>query len=236
MNMQSEKTIHYRFEIEGHAPYECDVEVQRHGGVPMQIEGAPDWTKLEFQQCEGCELKNSDYCPVALRLVEPVEQLGRFYSYDRVKVTAQTNERSISTDTDLQTAITSLFGLLMASSQCPSMTPLRPMAWHHLPFSSFEETLYRMVSSHLLGHYFAGDIAATQLDIREEVLGIYRMLNRINLGIVERLREAAVSQKDAPFNAITHLDNYATLITMALESELEEIKGLYSQKAIADER
>ena len=48
----------------------------------------------------------------------------------------------------------SLIGIYMVTSGCPIMDKLRPMARFHLPFASTEETIYRAISTYLLGQYF----------------------------------------------------------------------------------
>lgn len=225
--MQNSKTIHYCFEVTGHEPYECDVEIRRDGPVLAPAEGAPDWTKLEFHQCEGCELRDSEHCPVALRLVEPATLMNEFVSFDRVKVTVETQERSYQAETDIQTGLMALFGLIMATSGCPTMEPMRPMAWYHLPFARFDETLFRTVSAHLLRNYFSGNLQNTSDDIREEIEAIYAAIGRVNRGVMARLRASAAMRQDSSYNAITTLDAYATMISLSLEDSLEELRDMF---------
>lgn len=224
--MSNEKTFHYRFETENSEPHYFDVTVQRDKPAIPSSENAPEWTKLEFNQCEGCEWKESEHCPVALRLVEPATMLNEFFSYDRVKVTVQSEDRSYQQETDTQRGLMALFGLIMATSGCPSMEPVRPLAWYHLPFANYEETLFRVVSLHLLRDHFAQN-QSTHQEIHDEISKVYTAIGQVNYGIISRLRASGCLQKDASLNAITNLDSYARMISYSLESDLEELRNLF---------
>ena len=65
----------------------------------------------------------------------------------------QTWQRNYHQDTTLQRALSSLFGLICALSDCPHTRFLRPMASFHLPLSSDTETLVRTASLYLLQRY-----------------------------------------------------------------------------------
>jgi hypothetical protein len=79
-----------------------------------------------------------------------LEVFDRIISYDTIRLDVTTRERFISQDTTAQRGISSLLGLLIATSGCPHTRFLRPMARHHLPFASCEETLYRAASMYAL--------------------------------------------------------------------------------------
>lgn len=54
----------------------------------------------------------------------------------------------------MQIGLYSLLGLVMATSGCPHLDFLRPLALHPLPFSSIHETVFRVSSSYLTEQYF----------------------------------------------------------------------------------
>ncbi len=59
-------------------------------------------------------------------------------------------QRRYQQDTSLPRALSSLFGLICALSDCPHTRFLRPMAHFHLPLSSDTETLVRTASLYSL--------------------------------------------------------------------------------------
>ena len=75
-------------------------------------------------------------------------------SYDKVRVTVESEERSVVATLSAQQALASLMGLIMASSGCPRTAVFRPMARFHLPFSSESETAYRVAAMYLLAQHF----------------------------------------------------------------------------------
>lgn len=102
-----------------------------------------DWAKLSFHQCDRCQLKDTEYCPVAVRLEAPLKSFNSYISYKRVNVTVTSEERIISKETDLQDGLRSLFGLIMATSGCPTMAPFEPwrgsICHFHLLMKRFTE-------------------------------------------------------------------------------------------------
>src|SRR5262249_12216338 len=115
----------------------------------------PDWTRLEFKQCPNCPLKPKDSprCPVAVSLVEVVEFFKDHPSTDIVETTIITAEREYHGTKSLQKALSSLMGLHMATSGCPILDRLRPMALTHTPFSTPQEAMYRSISMYLMAQF-----------------------------------------------------------------------------------
>ena len=79
-----------------------------------------------------------------------VESLKELVSFDTVGVTVTQAERTVHAETSAQQALSSVLGLIMATSGCPWTDRLRPMARFHLPFASEAETVYRSVCMFLL--------------------------------------------------------------------------------------
>ena len=98
---------------------------------------------------------NTPHCPAALHMAPAVELLKELVSFDTVGVTVTQAERTVHAETTAQQALSSVLGLIMATSGCPWTDRLRPMARFHLPFASEAETVYRSVCMFLL----ARDIA-----------------------------------------------------------------------------
>lgn len=193
--------------------------------IPVEL---PSWTNLEFHQCPNCQLSIQTHpnCPAAAHLVKIVAIFKTVVSYDNIHVDVITPERIIYKDTTAQKGISSLMGLIMATSGCPHMSYLKPMAHFHLPFASAEETLYRATSMYLLAQYFLrrqGEEADLEL---EGLTKIYHNIQLINKAMAKRLR--AISDKDSALNALILLDIYAKTLPYAIEDSLEEIRHLFT--------
>ena len=201
-------------------------------GVTAELTSAPNanppaWTELAFHQCEGCPLaKDVKHCPAAVHLAGVIEGFADLVSYDHVRVTVDSEERSVIATLSAQQALASLMGLIMASSGCPRTAVFRPMARFHLPFSSESETAYRVASMYLVAQQFkarAGEACDFKLENLESV---YRGVHSVNRGMAQRLR--AASRQDAIVNAIVLLDVYSSLVPVAIHDILDEVKPAFS--------
>lgn len=192
--------------------------------LPEQL---PPWTRLEFQQCPNCPLglETHHYCPLASHLVDIVERFEGLLSYREIQVDVMTAERFITQETTVQRGMSSLIGLVMATSGCPHMAFFKPMARFHLPFASAEETVYRATSMYMLAQYFrhkAGKGADLDLKGLQE---IYKNIEVVNGAVAKRLR--AATEADSAINAIILLDIYTKAIPVVIEESLEEIRYLF---------
>jgi len=189
----------------------------------------PFWTELRFNQCANCPLNEQDHphCPAALQMAAALEPLKALVSFDTVGVTVLQFERKVYAETSVQQAMSSVFGLIMATSGCPWTDRLRPMARFHVPFAGDTETLYRSVSMYLLAQQFmprekrvadAGGFAALE--------DLYRNLHVVNRDMSRRLGAAATT--DPARNALALLDSFTLLLPAALERSLDELQPLFS--------
>ena len=105
--------------------------------INRSVEDLPPWTRLDYYQCPHCplDISTNPHCPVAVSLVDIVNRFNRVASYDEVDVEVITSDRTTTRSTTSQKAVSSLFGLLIATSGCPHTTFLKPMARFHLPMS-----------------------------------------------------------------------------------------------------
>ena len=130
----------------------------------------PFWTELKFNRCANCPLNEQQHphCPAALQMASALEPLKALVSFDTVGVTVLQFERKVYAETTVQQAMSSVFGLIMATSGCPWTDRLRPMARFHVPFAGETETLYRSVSMYLLSREFvpATSVPRTAADSR----------------------------------------------------------------------
>jgi len=228
-------SITYRFRAPGDDPIEIALKLQ-----PVTLElidnwptEPPAWSRLDFHQCSNCPLtvETHPYCPLAANLVNVVGQFNTLHSFDRLQVDVIIEERHVSQETTAQKSLSSLIGLISAASGCPNTAFFKPMARFHLPLSSSEETMYRVISMYLMAQYFrqkGGDAPDMDLDGLSK---IYSDVEVVNWHIAQRL--AVATKTDSSLNAIVILDLYAKTLPLLLEGDLlaeslDEIRGLFS--------
>jgi hypothetical protein len=186
------------------------------------------WKSLEFNQCPNCPLLPHDtpVCPVANNLAILIEDCNELQSHNDVFLEVTTSERVISASTTVQRGLSSLLGLILATSDCPHTHYFRPMARFHLPLASEEETIYRAASMYLLAQYFrsgAGMPSDTELN---GLVDIYHNLQIVNTFLAKRLRSA--SDSDATVNAVVLLDLLAKSLPYSITDSLQEVRYLFS--------
>jgi hypothetical protein len=188
----------------------------------------PAWTALSFNQCNGCPFEASkvSHCPAALHLANVIDGFTDLVSFDTVRVTVETEERAVSATLSAQQALSSLMGLIMASSGCPRTAVFRPMARFHLPFSSESETAYRVAAMYLVAQHFAARNGGKSDLALENLERVYVGMHAVNRGMAQRLR--AASRQDAIVNAIVLLDVYSSLVPAAIHDILDEIKPAFA--------
>jgi len=225
--MNNKIPISYLFKYEDGTSTQYDLILDGETLTPQEKTiDRPAWTELTVQQCENCPLtaKTCSHCPLAMALQPLITDFSNRSSYDTVNIIVTTTERITSTTTSLQRGLSSLLGLVMATSGCPHTTHLKPMARFHLPFASEEETIYRASANYLLAQYFK---EKNKQDWQiKEFAEIYQQLQIVNRGISQRLKE--VCTKDATVNAVVLLDLYAKDIPYCIEETLQEIKYLFN--------
>jgi len=193
---------------------------------PVDVtESLPDWTRLEYRQCKGCQWQASDRCPVAVAMIEPVRILDMLISHEEVRVLVETPERSYGKTTSAQEALSSLFGLVMATSGCPAFEAFKGLAWFHLPFASFEETMFRVTSGYLFRQYLLHRPQPAEEQLITDIKAIYKTVGEVNRGIVDRIKAGAVPQHDSQLNAVILLNSIGEIVTMSVEDGLKEIES-----------
>jgi hypothetical protein len=220
----------YRIDLPDSRERVFNLELDRDTALlaPVKMANPPAWTQLAFNQCVGCPLDTAkvSHCPAALHLAKVIDGFTDLVSYDQVRVTVESEERSVIATLSAQQALASLMGLLMASSGCPRTAVFRPMARFHLPFSNEAETAYRVAAMYLVAqHFIARDGGKPDLAL-ENLESVYRGVHAVNRGMAQRMR--AASRQDAIVNAIVLLDVYSSLVPAAIHDILDEIKPAFA--------
>ncbi len=190
-------------------------------------ESKPEWTRLGFHQCNHCPLsaQTHAHCPVALSLSNVTHRLGNICSHDELDLEVTTKNRTFVGRTTAQRAISSLIGLLIATSGCPHTEYMKPMARFHLPLATEEDTIFRAVGMYLLAQYFLRKDGKTEDISLQGLTNIYKNLHVLNKSIAERIRFSAPA--DASVNGLILLDMFTSLMPYMIEDHLDEIRYLF---------
>ena len=117
----------------------------------------------------------------------------------------------------------------MATSACPHLRPLKPLARFHLPFANLEETTYRIISMYLTAQYLQMRRGlAPDWDLKG-LVHIYEDVQQVNRHFSRRLE--ALNAEDASTNALAILDTFANYIAFTIDEsmldDLELVFGAY---------
>ncbi len=190
---------------------------------------SPPWTSLGFQQCPNCPLDVLDtpQCPVARNLVPVIETFRDCASSDEVDVTVCTEARDFQKRCSLQVGLSSLVGLIMATSGCPILDRLRPMVYTHLPFSNGKETTLRAIATYLLSQCIRERQGRTTDWALDRLMQTYDEVRVVNKAFAQRVR--SMCGKDANVNAVVILDTFAGLASFALAKQWwKDIEPLFA--------
>ncbi len=217
--MGKHASITYVLTIDG-VEHRFDVDVGR--AAPKKRGALPVWTALEHERCPHCPLplEQDAVCPPAADLAPVVESFSALSSIARVNARVLSGEREVRKDTDAQTALSALMGLIMATSGCPILRRLKPLAEMHLPFASPVEVVHRNVAAHLVRAVLDGRPA----DIAE-LRRLFDEIDTLNFAFMARLRSAA--EKDASLNALVVLQAGGALVSCSLEDGLRRLRVVY---------
>ena len=219
----------YRFVFSDGRKLEHKVSLDAATGriVDVPVRPTEKWTVLDYKKCSHCPLKSKEHphCPVAKNLSAVAHDFKSEKSHEQVTVEVISDERTYSKTLALQDGLFGLFGLIMATSDCPHISFLRPMARFHLPFSSLEETTVRAVSFYLLRQTFVAKNGGVGDFSLAEFARLYENLSVVNLGIVDRIRSIALA--DADLNSVVGLDAFAMILSKNIKSQLDGFESLF---------
>lgn len=173
---------------------------------------SPKWTRLCHKQCENCPLmcEPDDKCPAALTLHHILENLQGRDSNEEVLCEIITPQRTYKARVPMSVGLGSCLGLALATSSCPVLDLLRPMAHLHLPFATASETYLRNMSLALMGLW----LREQRLGYRDKNLKDFHAyqekLRVVNTALCERLRTA--DNNELGREAVLLLDIFAEII------------------------
>jgi len=218
--------ITYEFHFPDGQVRKFDVDLNRLAADAAVVH--PEWTRLEFHQCPNCPLtpKEIAHCPAAVDIDKIVDVFSGTLSHLPVTVKVITEERTSLKDTDVQSGLKALMGLVMATSFCPVLKEFRGMAHFHLPFSSLAETVVRSISFHLIKKLYRAREGKAEDYSLDGLMAQFDALGTVNLAFTERVNAAA--KEDANLNAIVYLHADSSMAPMGLDDILGELKPLFT--------
>ena len=223
-------SIRYIFELpEGHqVQKDIQLDSQRLNIINNCPDVLPEWAALDFYQCAHCPLSvtTHPYCPLAANLVNITNQLDIFFSYQQIRVKVVMENRTIIQNTTIQKGLSSLMGLVIATSGCPHTTFFKSMARFHLPLADEDETICRVTSMYLLAQYFLKNKGKSADFDLKGLKQLYDNMHIINTAIAKRLR--AANETDSAVNAIVLLDMFTCVLPLSIETCLHEIGHLFN--------
>lgn len=188
----------------------------------------PAWTRLEHQKCPDCPLQSSEQpnCPAAERVADVIETFKGRGSAEPAEVVVSTGRREYRKRVPTSEGVSALLGVLLAASACPVMSRLRPMVRTHLPFASHEETMYRLLSMHMVAQYFRAQKGLAPDWQMKGLLALMERIRGVNRAFCARVRE--VCTNDANINALVLLDCFAGITEMSLKAKsMQELERLF---------
>jgi hypothetical protein len=196
--------------------------------IREKLDPPPDWARLEFQQCSNCPLNTTLTlsCPIAANLAAIVPEFNGVTGPDRATVAVIVKERVYLKECSMQEGLSPLLGIIMSTSGCPIMEPLKPMARYHLPFASLDETVYRMISMYLMAQFIRGRSGKKPEGNLDGLSKIYGEVKIVNKDFGVRMRAAAKS--DANIHALVKLNVFAVMVPIEAEKTLREIAASFS--------
>ncbi len=202
----------------------------------MQVDdqqNVPDWALLANNQCRHCPLSPADtaYCPIARNIASVVTFFSDSSSTSTSRIAVFTEDRNYWKDDVLQEGLFGIFGLIMATSGCPHMNFLRPMARFHLPFSTFEETIIRTMSIFLLSETIHPAKPGEDCSPFKKLEEHYHQVNTVNMEFIQRIRSAKQGG-DAGENALVILDSFVKLIEMEFFTDFSLLKEILTDQLL----
>ncbi|HPI38594.1 MAG TPA: hypothetical protein PK397_11685 [Ignavibacteriaceae bacterium] len=222
MTIEPEITFSYLFKFDSGKEIKFEVKMEKDSLVIIRKQGEvyPDWTKLENFKCPHCPLDETllDFCPLAINLVEIINNFANHNSYENVNIYVESPNRNYNKYTSLQSGVSSLLGLIMVSSGCPVLGKLKPMLHFHLPFATLEETEIRAFSFYLLAQYIKWKRGESPDWEMNNLSNIYEDIRVLNRNVSRKI--ADLEEKDTSINSVVVLNNFADYVTFTLDEKM----------------
>ncbi|MDO8696921.1 MAG: hypothetical protein A2Y50_09735 [Pseudomonadales bacterium RIFCSPLOWO2_12_59_9] len=217
--------IEYRVTLDDAHEFSYRIELDREYDQDA-ANAAPKWTRLEHQQCSNCPLSKNDFshCPAAVDLHQVIGDFHGLPAFKKALVWVRTPEREYTKLVGLEEGLRSLLGVIMATSACPILGRLKPMAQNHLPFASNQEFALRSVSLYLTQQYFnsrEGRQADWEL---KGLVSQFQQLQLVNQAFWQRIHDTC--EGDSNLKAFLTFFSMSSSMTYSLQTQLQKIRPL----------
>ncbi len=228
--MGEQLKITYEFELNSGVAKKFDIVLNKEtlALIREKSEAPPEWARLEFKQCSNCPLNTTltPYCPIAANLAGIVREFKDVTGPDKATVMVHVKERAYFKTCSILEGLSPLLGIVMTTSGCPIMEPLKPMVRYHLPFASLDETVFRMMSMFLMAQFIRSRSGKKPEWSLDGLSRIYEEVKKLNKDFGLRMRAAAKS--DANIHALVKLNVFAVMMPIEAEKMMKEITPSFS--------
>lgn len=219
--------VEYRITLDDEHAFNYKINLERDVlASDRSAANTADWTRLEYQQCTNCPLTPEQrvHCPAAVDLQTVVEDFRGLPAFRKAWVNVRTEEREYSKLVNLEVALRSLLGVIMATSGCPILARLKPMARNHLPFASDTEFVMRTVSMYALRELFNQRDGRTPDWELGDLTRDFAALQLVNQALWHRIHDVCGS--DTNLKAFLSFFSMSSSMTYSLDTQLEKIRPL----------
>ncbi|MFC3607050.1 DUF6901 family protein [Stutzerimonas tarimensis] len=218
-------SIDYRITLDDKHEFNYSIDLEREF-LPEAAAQAPGWTRLGHQQCSNCPLSREQHshCPAAVDLHRVVEDFQGLPAVRKAQVWVRTPEREYRKEVGLDEVLRALLGVIMATSACPVLHKLKPMAQQHLPFANNHEFVLRTVSLYLARQYFnmrEGRYADWEL---KGLVSAFQQLQLVNQAFWQRIHDTCSG--DSNLKAFLTFFSMSSSLTYSLETQLQKIRPM----------
>ncbi|MBI4375403.1 MAG: hypothetical protein HY549_03035 [Elusimicrobia bacterium] len=231
MSPSEKKPIWFRYTFSldsgGRKVFELRLDPETLLIIPQPELKPPPWARLDYMPCSHCPLDRSrtEYCPIAANIAPVVDGFKDIISCQATDVMVEMDERKIFKHCPVQDGLYPLLGIFMSASGCPVMEPLKPLVRHHLPFSSIEETIYRVLTMYVMGQYMRMQEGLEPDWNLAGVTELYERIKMVNISFCERLKKAM--ETDSVVNSVVILDAFGSMIKTPSRRSVETIRNLF---------
>lgn len=218
--------VEYRITLDDEHAFNYKVQIERGVLANDRVGAGDDWTRLDYHKCTNCPLNSGEHpaCPAAVDLKVVVEDFKGLPAFRKAWTHVRTEEREYSKLVNLEVALRSLLGVIMATSGCPILNRLKPMARSHLPFASDSEFVLRTVSMYVLRELFKyreGRSADWELTA---LTRDFAQLQLVNQALWHRIHDVCAG--DTNLKAFLGFFSMASSMTYSLDAQLEKVRPL----------
>jgi hypothetical protein len=225
MTTQEQEHICYKYTFDDGVVLEYPLDIDsKTWMLKLEQQELPEWTRLEFNRCAHCPLKSSEvsHCPAAVNLSTIGEEWDSKRSFDEVTVEIDMDNKKTIGRASAQVGLSSLVGLLLATSDCPYLRFFRPMARFHQPLGKPEDAGIRVLMSYLA---YVSLLGKSVEDTTVEIERIYDYVDSVNKHLVGRITRS--NRENASVQAIVQLDCMSKLIRLSIEDSFRQLGHLF---------